>query len=223
MKKTFGRAERVATLAVLGFLAATAVRAQDMTVALDPGLAVGSGGGGVTLGGSLRFDFGERLGLEVSGAYLDRERHESGASGLASLLVNLAPAKDKAVPYLAIGGGVYRTRFEGMNGRFDLAGMSGPWQGAEIEELWRYMGQLMGSWATPGMMRGRGGSWDWQDLMDGRFDGSSTDAALTVGGGIRIDLGHNLSLTPDARALLVFRDGDTKTLGTFKLSVGYRF
>lgn len=238
-----GRASWLAAAfaAVVSLAAIPGARAEDhshdgvgLTLALDPGFAVGSGGAGVTLGGSLRFDLGERLGIELSGAYLDRERRESGTSGLASLLVNLASSKEKAVPYLALGGGVYHASFDQMEGRFALPegvpqgmvqGMfQGQWSPANVDQMRAWLGQMAGAFGQRGMMGGRGGYGDWADLMDGRYgQRSATDAALTVGGGIRIDLGHNLSLTPDARALLVFGDHDTRTLGTFKASLGYRF
>jgi hypothetical protein len=51
---------------------------------------------------------------------------------------------------------------------------------------------------------------------------SSTDGAVTIGGGIRIDLGHGLFVRPDLRAIVVFGE-DTRTLGVLNVGVGYRF
>ena len=50
-----------------------------------------------------------------------------------------------------------------------------------------------------------------------------TDPALTVGGGVRLDLGSHLSVRPDARALVVIGGGDTYTVGMFSFNIGYRF
>jgi hypothetical protein len=50
-----------------------------------------------------------------------------------------------------------------------------------------------------------------------------TDPAVSLGGGIRIDLGSRLSLRPDARALVVTSSGESYTVGVFTINLGYRF
>ena len=52
---------------------------------------------------------------------------------------------------------------------------------------------------------------------------SFSDPALSVGGGVRIDVTDRLVLRPDLRALVVFRDGQRHTLGVFVVNLGYRF
>ncbi len=60
----------------------------------------------------------------------------------------------------------------------------------------------------------RGGQWGTRD---------STDPALSIGGGLRFNVTDRLMVRPDARALVVFGDGLTHTVGVFIVHVGYRF
>lgn len=50
-----------------------------------------------------------------------------------------------------------------------------------------------------------------------------TDPAVSLGAGLRIDLGSRLDLRPDGRALVVISGGETHTVGVFTVNVGYRF
>ena len=50
-----------------------------------------------------------------------------------------------------------------------------------------------------------------------------TDPALSLGGGVRIDIGSKLFLRPDARALVIVSNGDSYTVGLFTVNLGYRF
>ena len=82
-----------------------------------------------------------------------------------------------------------------------------------------------------------GGQWNYGQMpmfygnrmgpvgQDGHFYGhrSFTDPAVSVGGGIKVDLGSRLSLRPDARALVVTSGRDTYTVGLFTVNFGYRF
>jgi hypothetical protein len=52
---------------------------------------------------------------------------------------------------------------------------------------------------------------------------SFTDPAINVGGGVRFNVNEHLMVRPDIRALVVFADGDTQTLGLFGVQLGYRF
>jgi hypothetical protein len=186
-----------------------------VALALHAGLATGDSATGFTLGGSVLYDVASRLSVEATGSYLDRGHGESGASGLASLLVNLRPVGEKVVPYLAVGGGVYYSSFDGPF-RPDLGeGMGfGPRSGGR---------RGMERWLDPTGACAADASHDGCVLSgDTAGHGSSTDGALTVGGGIRIDLGHGLFLRPDARAIVIFGD-DTRTLGALTVGLGYRF
>jgi hypothetical protein len=46
---------------------------------------------------------------------------------------------------------------------------------------------------------------------------------VSVGGGLRLDLTNRVYVRPDVRAVSVVGGGDTYTIGSFTLSVGYRF
>lgn len=61
--------------------------------------------------------------------------------------------------------------------------------------------------------------------QDGRMHGhrSFTDPAVSVGGGIKVDLGSRLSPRPHARALVVTSGGDTYAVGLFTVNSGCRF
>ena len=129
--RTGRRASGIAAVVAL-FAVGTGAAAEDQktegggfAAAFQGGVATGASETGITLGGAVVYDVSRRLSVEVTGGYFDRGRGESGASGLASLLVNLRPAGEKVVPYLAVGGGVYHTSFSGPDWRdalrdFDL-------------------------------------------------------------------------------------------------------
>jgi len=231
-RRASGIAAVVALLAV-----GTGAAAEDQktegsgfAVALQGGVATGASETGITLGGSIVYDVSPRLSVEVTGAYLDRGRGESGASGLASLLVNLRPAGEKVVPYVAVGGGVYHTSFSEAAWRDALGDFELP-PGFELPGGFPRPGGFDGGrfagWrdAIAGMCGPRGGrdgcSWLQGDGLRG-LRGSSTDGAMTIGGGVRIDLGHGLFVRPDLRAIVVFGE-DTRTLGVLNVGVGYRF
>ena len=178
---------------------------------LQAGASSGSGNmgmGGGALGGSLVVDAGRRLSMEASGVWLGGGMGPSGLTGSAALLLNVRPGR-KAVPYIALGGGVYRSEATGssmMRGRMMNAS-----------------GSMMGGFGQGGMMGFDGGRMGRTADGDARW-GSSTDPAVSVGGGLRIDVGSRVFVRPDARALVVFSGGgDSRTVGLFTASVGYRF
>ena len=230
------RASGIAAVVAL-FAVGTGAAAEDQktegsgfAVALQGGVATGASETGITLGGAMTYDVSPRLSVEVTGGYFDRGRGESGASGLASLLVNLRPAGEKVVPYLAVGGGVYHTSFSGPDWMDALRDFDMP-PGFEMPGGFTMPGGFDGGrfagWrdAIAGMCGPRGGrdgcSWLEGDGLRGLRE-SSTDGAMTFGGGIRIDLGHGLFVRPDLRAIVVFGQ-DTRTLGALNVGVGYRF
>lgn len=187
-------------------------------VYLQAGLSSGSYDmGGAALGGTIVRDLGSRLAVEGSGAFLTHGMASNAVSLSASLLLQLRPRAEKVVPYLAGGGGLYRTSFE-MGGRRSGSmggmmgyGMMGWGPGASRSNVSMpmfYAGRLAG---RPG----------WQSSGFGRE--SFTDPAVNLGGGLRIDLGSRVFLRPDARALIVAADGGTHTVGVFTINVGYGF
>ena len=180
--------------------------------------------GGAALGGMLVRDITPRLAVEASAAYLGHGMGSNGLSASAVLLVHLRPTSEKAVPYLAAGGGIYRASFDMGNGRFNgpmnMGGsmMSGSGMmglgSAPAGTPWNY-GQM------PHFYGSRLANGSGQAGHDG--ERSFTDPAISLGAGIRIDVGSRLFLRPDARALVVTSSGDTNTVGVFTVNLGYRF
>jgi hypothetical protein len=225
----------IRTALVLGFAAlplaagAEETRAGTTTektaVYMQAGYSSGSWDmGGAALGGLLVRDLGSRWALEASAAYLGHGMGSNGLSASAALLFNLRPSGEKAVPYLAAGGGLYRASFDMGNGRFSGAMNMG--------------GSMMNGFGMMGLGSAPGAAWDYGQMphfygrrlangtgtrMPYSGDRSFTDPAFSLGGGIRIDLGSRLYLRPDARALVVTSGGDTNTIGVFTLNLGYRF
>jgi len=180
--------------------------------------------GGAALGGLLVRDLGSRWAVEASAAYLGHGMGSNGLSASAALLFNLRPSGEKAVPYLAAGGGLYRASFDMGDGRF-----SGPMD---------MRGSMMDGFGMMGLGPVPGATWNYGQMphfygrrlangtsaqMPYSGDRSFTDPAVSLGGGIRIDVGSRLYLRPDARALVVTSGGDTNTMGVFTLNLGYRF
>jgi len=196
--------------------------AQRAIVSLQAGFASGSSHmSGAAMGGTVVYDLGARLALEAAGSYLSRGMGASGLSLSANLLVHLRPRTDKAVPYLAVGGGLYRASFDMDRSRFN-----GP-AGANVGP-----GMMSGYGMDRGY--GPGGSFGempmfYANRMGGRAQDQRlgherfTDPAVSLGGGIRIDLGSRLSLRPDARALVVASSGESDTVGVFTINIGYGF
>lgn len=175
--------------------------------------------GGAAVGGTITRDLGSRLAIEGSGAYFGRGMGADALSLSANLLVNLRPRHEKAVPYLAAGGGAYRASFDMGNSRF-YGPMGGGMMGGYLPYAsggpWNF-GQM------PMFYANRMGNMTYSP--DGRFYGqhSFTDPAISLGGGIRVDVGSKLFLRPDARALVVVSNGDSDTVGLFTLNLGYGF
>jgi len=200
-------------------------RAQRTAVYMQAGYSSGvSNMGGATLGGMLVHDLTSRLSVEGSASYLGHGMGSGGLGASAAVLVHLRTKREKAVPYLVAGGGLYRASFDMDNGRFNgPMNMGGSMNGSG----------MMGRAPLPA-----GTGWDYgqmphfygrrledggrnQGPMSGRR--SFTDPSISLGGGIRIDLGSRLYLRPDARALIVTSRGDSDTLGMFTVNFGYRF
>jgi hypothetical protein len=181
------------------------------------GLASGGSSSGGTVGGTFTFDVSDRLSIETTGAYLDRGRGADGVYGNAGLLVNLLPAGSKAVPYAAVGGGIYHVSYD--LGDMHILGQLDERMGSALGSIpdFRGFGQM------PAMYAERLRSMIWPPPSGGWGRRSFTDPAMTIGGGVRLDLTPHLSLRPDARALFAFGDGRSVTLGMFTLNVGYRF
>jgi hypothetical protein len=197
---------------------------------------------GVALGGSWMFDTNDRTSLEAQGTYLDQGAGTNGVSVSGSLLVNLLSGRERIVPYAAVGGGLYQMSFDLANPAFLGAGRPqfapgsivcpapgtgiGPGPGAGFGMgIGTCPGTAAGYWGV-GQMAGfyarrlgpmavpASGLWDSR---------SFTDPAFSIGGGLRFNVNERLMVRPDVRALLVFGEGDTHTLGVYGVQLGYRF
>lgn len=231
-------------LIALSFAASPAVAQSESRVAVSGsvGVATDSAETGVAAGGALLFDLHERISLEGQGTYLKRGEGADGYTLQGSVLVNLLPASGSLVPYAAIGGGFYHVSFDLDTPRF--LGPAGT-QFASGTRLCLAPGSGFGFGPGPGFGSGtgtcpatvggywgvgslplfyarrlgaldfpRGGQWGARDF---------TDPALSLGGGLRFNVSDRWMVRPDARALVVFGDGHTHTVGVFVVHLGYRF
>lgn len=254
----------IGSLAVAVAMAAGQVSAQtspapvaggNTTIGVVGGLS-GGNGSGAALGGSFTFGLNDRLAIEGTGTYLYRGMGAEALNLNLGLLVNLVPSDRKAVPYAAIGGGLYRASFDlGSNRFFGMMGSQYPagTQMVPIQGMPGY-GMMGGGYYGPsGMMGMMGMMGSWNPSTQGAWPGptftpgqmpmfyanrlgpmtvpqngmwgmrSFTDPAVSLGGGVRLDLSERLSVRPDARALVVIGNGDSYTIGVFSFNVGYRF
>lgn len=238
-------------LALPTIVAAVALAAAPASAQSDaaPRAAISFAGGaassasttGVTLGGALLFDVNDRLGVEAQGTYLDRGAGASAVNATGSLLINLLPARQRVVPYAAVGGGVYRaafdldaSRFMGpVGGQFAAGTMVCPAQGTG-------MGPGPGAGFGPGTgtCTGTSGYWGVGQMNEfyasrlgpmmvpsggGWGTRSFVDPVLTLGGGVRFHVTDQIMIRPDVRAATVFANGNTHTVALFGVNVGYRF
>jgi hypothetical protein len=187
-------------------------------------------------------DFSERISVEGQGTYLGRGPGGDAFNAGGSLLVNLLRSSERVLPYAAIGGGVHRVSFDLGNPRFlgpagaqfgagstvcPAAGTGfgvgpGPGLGGRARDcpgtaagywgvgaLPNFYARRLGPLAFP-----RGGAWETRGF---------TDPALSLGGGVRFNVTERLMLRPDVRALVIFANGETHTLGEFLVNLGYPF
>ena len=198
--------------------------AQKTVIYMQAGYSSGlSDRGAAAFGGVLVHDLTPRLSAEASASYVGHSMGATSLSASAALLVHLRPGHERAVPYLVAGGGVYRASFDMADERFHgpmnmggsmMEGFGMMGMGSAARDDWNY-GQMPHFYgrrlaSSPGM----------QGYAGRR---SFTDPALSVGGGIRIDVGSRLYFRPDARAIVVTSGGDTNTVGVFTVNLGYRF
>jgi hypothetical protein len=231
-------------LAVISLATTTAMAQTEPRVAVSGsiGAATGRSDTGVAAGGALLFDVHERVSIEGQGTYLKRGAGADAFSLGGSVLVNLVPRAETLVPYAAVGGGLYHVSFDLDTPRF--LGPAGT-QFAAGTRVCAAPGSGFGYGAGPGFGSGTGtcpatvgGYWGVGELpafyarrlgvLD--FPGGAqwgardfTDPALSLGGGVRFHINDRLMVRPDARALVIFGDGDTHTIGVFVVHVGYRF
>lgn len=206
---------------------------EPATVSFVTGFSVGSEEVGPLAGGALSAGVTPWLSLEGSAGFADRGPGVNGVYALASAVFNILPASSRVVPFASVGGGLYHATFD--LGNREMFGQLGVpidtiLEFAEGYQAWLRISQTVGSRLVPlplpgqmpqfyanrlgTMMLSPNGTW-------GRR--SFTDPATSVGGGAVIRLSEKVVLRPDARALLIFSDGDTHAVGLVNLGIGFRF
>jgi hypothetical protein len=175
----------------------------------------------------------ERLALEGVGTFTMSHGGMDNQALTASLLFNLAPRIEPAIPYLAAGIGVSRSSFD-----LDMMGFGG-----FFTQNPGYSGMMAFPGGGFGMMQGAsvvttGARFDGGNIpnfyaqrmgslttgSNGRFGMRSFfDPAFSLGGGVQIMVGQHFVVRPDARALITLANGDRRTVGIVTLGLGYRF
>jgi hypothetical protein len=203
-----------------------------VTVSFVTGLSVGSDEVGPLAGGALSAGINPWLSLEGSGGFADRGPGVTAVYALASAVFNMLPASSRVVPFATIGGGLYHSNFDlsdrEMFGRLGVA-VDSMMEFAEGYQAWLRIYETTGERLVQiplprqvpqfyanriGIMLSENGRW-------GRR--SFTDPATSVGGGAMIRLSEKVVLRPDARAILIFNEGDTYAVGLVNLGIGFRF
>lgn len=216
-------------------LSATAAHAQIRTgITIAPGVSAGSSDTGVAIAGAISFDVRDRATLEGTVGMADRGPGAEAMYAVGSLLLPLLTPGRRTAPYVALGGGLYHAAFDLNHQRFfggmgsayapgtlmtPLTGMHGfgMMGGGSNQTLGTfYPGQMPAFYAQRmGVMSVPANSgWGMRGF---------TDPVVSVGGGVTIRLTEHLFLRPDARALVVFGNGDRYTVALVTVGLGYRF
>lgn len=237
---------RMALAAMFVSLATASAGAQSISdsrfsVGLTGGLATGTHQSGGALGAALSVKVTPRVDAEVETTYADRGPGMDALAFEGRMQIALLPRRARVVPQITVGAGAYRASFDlndrMMFGQFSQMGGTGftpyvgqyggmmggnagyGWRGSmwtgtagapfNIPQMPMFYARRMGNITIPasGMMGGR----------------SFTDPAAIFGGGVTLNASERIYVRPEARALMVFGDGDTYTLGFFTLRVGFRF
>lgn len=213
--------------------AATSRNGSGTTLSMQLGVTAGTMDmPGAAMGATVVQDLGSRVALEGSASYVGQGMGANSFTASASLLFNLLRTRgDRAVPYLSLGGGLYRSAFDMGDGRYygtypmeasGRGGMMGGYMAGPrapsgplptSEYMYGHMPQFYRS-RLPTMM-------DPARDMGGHR--SFTDPAVSVGGGVRIGIGKSWFVRPDARALVVLSNGDSYTVGVLSFNMGWRF
>jgi hypothetical protein len=194
------------------------------------GLSTGRGEVGLDVGGTFSFDITGRFGMEARVLHMDRGSGETGLEVSGVMLVTLARTS-RAAPYVAIGGGLYRADFDLGDPRF-FGRMNGFMDAGTpfvaVETLRGYMeqgyrgGMRFAGVQMPAFYTSRLGQ--MMVPFDGQWgERSFTDPALSLGGGLTLNLTERLYLRPDVRGLIVFSRGDELVLMSMNAAFGVRF
>lgn len=220
-----------AVTSLLGTRASAQVRT---SIAVAPGVSTGASNTGAAIAGSISVEVASRVTVDGSVGMADRGPGAGAGYAVGSLFLNLLPSSHRAVPYIAIGGGLYRAMFDlndqrffggmgsayapgtvmtplttGMQGFGMMGGNSNQTLGTFYPgQMPAFYAQRMGVMSVPA-----NNAWGMRGF---------TDPALSLGGGVTIGLTEHWFLRPDARALVVFGNGGSSTVGIFTVGFGYR-
>ena len=242
---------RLSRLVVLGLALASVTPAVAQPAPQGParpasigflgGLSAGSGDAGGGLGLNLAFDATDRVAVEGRGLSIMRGSGTMGLEATGTMLFTIARGP-KAAPYAAIGGGVYRASFDlgnqamfgALGSQFGPGTMMVPIQGTSGFGMMGggtvFSGNVLTAWIGPTVTSSHMPAFYANRLgqmsvpANGQWGMRSfTDPALTLGGGIRLDVTEKFYVRPDVRALVVFANGERLTLTTMTVGFGYRF
>ena len=240
----------VRTFAAAGLLAAAASTASAQmepstggggfgtTVSLQAGLTSGTMDmAGGTLGGTVLKELGSRLAIEGSVSYVGEGMGGDSLSVTVSALFHLRPTRTRAAPYLALGGGLYRSTFDMGDQR--MYGTGGHTHDPHDRGAMAFGADLHRGAGMMGNSYGPGGEGNLYGHMPGFYADrlpagvdpqaarsghrTFTDPAISVGGGVRIGLGSRMFVRPDGRVLVVTSGGDSFTVGVVAVNFGWRF
>jgi hypothetical protein len=193
-------------------------------ISVTSGISTGSGETGASIGASARYDFSPRVAIEGGALFSDRGTGADAWSIDGRFTFTLVTA-GRARPYASAGVGVYRASFDvddrvwpDMDAWRDRFGQAAPVQlPAGMPANWN-----MGFYGMR-LLERMAAAWQPMAGSGPRMHESFTDPAISVGGGVRIDLGERLVARPDARLLMVLRDGRSQQIGQFTVDLGFRF
>ena len=198
--------------------------------------AAPSGTSGGVVGVTATVNLTARLGLEGNGVFGMSHMSSDTQSVTGSLLFNLLPARkgQRIVPYVAGGGGIYRSSFD----------MDGLGFGSFMSQYSGYIGMMSLPSGGFGMMQGTGGTYaagnpvyTTVDIpmfyatrmgmitpVNGRFGTQSfTDPAVSYGFGVQFRVRNHFIVRPDVRAITAFSNGERRTVANVTVGLGYGF
>jgi hypothetical protein len=198
--------------------AALAQPRERTVVMFTAGVASGEAETGGVFGGTVVVNLNERVAVEGQGTYFDRGSGADAVNLGGSVVLNVVSSLARGGPYLAVGASVHHATFDLSEQRF--LGMRptpvGPGTFACTTPGERFAcGQM------PMFYARRLTEFDMS--ADGMQHRGFTDPAVTIGGGVRINLNDRWLLRPDVRALIVIADRETYNLAVFVVNLGYRF
>ena len=196
------------------------------------GVSAASGDSGGAFGAVITGNLTNRLALEGAGTFTMTHGGRESQALTASLLFNLVPPDERAIPYLAAGIGLYRSSFDLDEMGFGRFFTQNPGYSGMMALSGGSFGMMQGSNVLPAGPRYGGGMPNFYARRmgavtmgsSGRFGMRSfVDPAFSLGGGAQIVVGRHFVVRPDARALVVLANGGSRTVGVVTLGFGYRF